>query len=94
MGSRRAKNLLLDAEALNRAEAYCRHQQTNLSRLVEDFLLALPGPYDHESQQAKSPIVRRLDGAANMGPFEADPYRDFLYGSPTEALDRERDDVS
>jgi hypothetical protein len=77
MGRRRAKNLLLDKQTLNNAEEYCRQLGTPMSRLIEDFLEALPELYKSE---IKSPIVQRLYGATSSGPMKTDDYRDFLYG--------------
>lgn len=77
MARRRAKNLLLDQELLNRTEEYCRELGTPMSRLIENFLESLPEYYRSE---LASPIVRRLYGAANHGPMKTDDYRDFLYG--------------
>jgi hypothetical protein len=75
MGKKRPKNLLLDDEALRRAEGYCAGRGTTLSRLVEDYLMALAEP---RSPEIKSPIVRRLLGAASRDPVEPDAYRDYL----------------
>ena len=77
MSQKRAKNLLLDQEALNSAESYCHHHHTTLSRLVEDFLFALPSIY--AGGKAESAIVRRLAGAAMYGPMVGDSYRDYLH---------------
>jgi hypothetical protein len=51
------KNLLLDDEALRRGEEYCEKHGTTLSRLVEDFLMALP-PRRSEPERATRPIRR------------------------------------
>jgi hypothetical protein len=90
MAGKRAKNLLLDIRALNRGEEYCTAHGTTLSRLVEDFLLALPesSAWSRPSE-IKSPIVRRLKGATNSGAFHGpDAYGDYLYrrsrGEPVE----------
>lgn len=76
-GRRRAKNLLLAQDLLDRTEEYCRALGTPMSRLIEGFLETLPEYYRSE---LTSPIVRRLYGAAKYGPMQADDYRDFLYG--------------
>jgi len=73
---KQAKNLLLDGPAVDRAESYCRRHDVSLSRLVNDFLLALPGPYDSEAM--KSPIVERLKTASYSGMFAGDTYRDYI----------------
>jgi len=78
---RRPKNLLLDAEALDRGEQYCERSETSLSRLVEDYLHSLPRrwPFD-----ATSLIVRRLRGAIAFAEPGPDPYRDYVYGMHIE----------
>jgi hypothetical protein len=77
MGRKRAKNLLLDAQVLNAAEAYCAHHGTSLSRLVEDFLERLPPLYgDDEPNYA---IVERLRGAAVNARMRSDDYRDVVF---------------
>jgi hypothetical protein len=75
--AKRAKNLLLEAEALSRGEEYCRKHETTLSRLVSDFLLALPKMY--EGKQATSAVVQTLHGAANWGGMRGERYRDYLF---------------
>lgn len=45
-------------DAVKRGERYGRLHGTNLSRLVSDFLRALP--VDAPDDQALSPVVRRL----------------------------------
>ena len=77
MGRKRAKNLLLDAQVLNAAEAYCAHHGTSLSRLVEDFLGSLPRIY--AEVVPKYAIVERLSGAASDARMRSDDYRDVVY---------------
>jgi hypothetical protein len=89
--SKRPKNLLLDDEALSRAESYCREHGTTLSRLVNDFFLALPDM--DERDPFKSPIVERLMYASAYGPFEGDTYRDYLYGRREHITKRFEDDA-
>jgi hypothetical protein len=89
MGRRRAKNLLLDEAAVERGEAYCVGCGTTLSRLVEDFLTALP---DGRESEVKSPIVRALAGVAALDPkpeayrrYVADKYRERPPGTHPHA---------
>ena len=58
---KRPKKLLLDPDAVARGERYSRLHGTNLSRLVGDFLRALPLSADESSL---TPAVRRLWGIA------------------------------
>lgn len=76
MRKRRPKNLLLDREALRRGEAYCERHGTTLSRLVEDFLTALPGD---GSWKPTSPIVLRIIDTANYGREGSYAYREHLF---------------
>ena len=55
------KNLSLDTVAVGRGERYSELHQTNLSRLVSDFLARLP--LDDATRQL-SPTVSRLLGIA------------------------------
>ena len=76
-GRTRPKNLSLDIEATKRGVEYSRRNNTTLSRLVSDLLLALPTP---ESTRDLTPAVRRLAGIA-AGANIADgrePYREHL----------------
>jgi hypothetical protein len=75
MGRRRAKNLLLDEEAVRWAEGYCEQHRTTLSRVVETYLITLP---QYVYVEVKSPIVQRLVGAASGNPLEPGAYRDYL----------------
>lgn len=59
--AKRPKNLLLDPDAVVRGERYSRRHGTNLSRLVSDFLRALPLD---AGEPSLSPVVRRLWGVA------------------------------
>src|SRR5258706_10542319 len=72
------KNLLLDADALKRADVYCEYHHTTLSLLVSDFLRSLPLPL--AKPQAKSPIVARLRGAATKSALANESYYDLVYG--------------
>ena len=73
---KKAKNLLLDPEAVARGERYSRRHGTSLSRLVSDFLRTLP---DDVSEQPVSPIVRRLSGIAAGGKTHVEAYKEHLY---------------
>jgi len=80
--TRRAKNLSLSPEAIARGEAYSRRHGTRLSKLVGDFLRALP--LDHTPGRPLSPAVRRLYGVAAGAPDDAgasiaDDYREHLH---------------
>jgi hypothetical protein len=55
-----AKNLYLDPEIIERGEEYGRLHGITLSRLVSDFLRALPLERDPTEL---APVVRRLIGA-------------------------------
>lgn len=59
--ARVSKNLSLEESAIGRGERYSELHQTNLSRLVSDFLSRLPLP---EPTRHLSPIVSRLLGVA------------------------------
>jgi len=80
--SKVAKNLSLEPDAVKRGERYGRLHGTNLSRLVSDFLRALP--LDPPDDRALSPVVRRLRGVAAGGGTDRTQYREHLhkkYGS-------------
>lgn len=73
---KRPKNLSLDAEAVSRGEAYGKRHGIALSRLVGDFLRALPlGAAEREL----APAVQRLRGAAAGGRTSPDDYREHLH---------------
>jgi hypothetical protein len=79
--AKRPKNLLLDPDAVARGERYSRLHKTNLSRLVGDFLRALPLSAD---ESALTPAVRRLWGIAARSEADRDLHRKHLsrkYGS-------------
>lgn len=59
---KRAKNLSLSPEAIAHGEAYSRQHGTKLSKLVGDFLRALP--LGERPARELSPAVRRLYGVA------------------------------
>lgn len=74
MPGKRPKNLLLDAEVLRTAEAWCNQHDMSLSSLVENFLATLQTPLDPE---VSSPVVRRLYGVAR-GPVDLERYAEYL----------------
>jgi hypothetical protein len=72
---RRPKNLLLDPEAVTRGERYSQRHGTNLSRLVGDFLRALPLA---ANEATLTPAVRRLWGVARDASADRETYREHL----------------
>jgi hypothetical protein len=74
--AKRPKNLLLDPDAVARGERYSERYGTNLSRLVGDFLRALPLDTPTTSL---SPAVQRLWGVAAGSDEGRDSYREHLY---------------
>ncbi|MBI2796735.1 MAG: hypothetical protein HYX65_08535 [Gemmatimonadetes bacterium] len=79
-GRTRPTNLSLDVEAALRGEAYSRLHATTLSRLVSDFLLALPV---ESRERPLSPAVRRLVSLAGKRkptgpPLGEEDYRAYL----------------
>lgn len=77
-GSRKPRNLSLDSEAVARGERYSRLHDTNLSRLVDNFLRALPLPADPRAE-LRSPVVKRLLGVARGGNTDRAAYREHLH---------------
>jgi hypothetical protein len=73
---KRPKNLSLDAEAVERGEEYGRRHGIALSRLVGEFLRALP--LDAPERELL-PAVRRLYGVAAAGRTTREDYREHLY---------------
>ena len=78
---KRPKHLSLSPEAIAHGEAYSRQHGTRLSKLVGDFLRALP--LGGEPARKLSPAVRRLYGVAvgarAGAPAGIDAYRDHLH---------------
>ena len=81
---KRAKNLSLSPEAIAHGEAYSRQHRMKLSKLVGDFLRALP--LGETPARELSPAVRRLYGVAAEAPTGAagasagiDAYREHLH---------------
>ncbi|MCC6929046.1 MAG: hypothetical protein IT359_08670 [Gemmatimonadaceae bacterium] len=73
--AKKPRNLTLDDEAMSRGEQYSRQHGTSVSRLVGDFLRALPL---EPRRRSLSPAVRRLLGVAAGGDAERDAYRAHL----------------
>ena len=74
--AKRPKNLSLDAEAVSRGEEYGKRHGIALSRLVGDFLRALPLA---ASEGELAPAVQRLRGVAAEGRTTRDDYREHLH---------------
>lgn len=74
--AKRSKNLSLDPEAIRRAERYSELHDTNVSRLVNEFLLSLPVA-EEASEEGLTPVVRRILGVAEGSRGEED-YHDHL----------------
>jgi hypothetical protein len=89
---KRAKNLLLDADALTRGEEYCQDHGTNLSRLVSDFLLALPLEESGSKVWPVSPVVQQLCRTVGTPPA-GERYRDYLAMARERLTKRFEDDA-
>ena len=74
--TKRPKNLSLDAEAVSRGEEYAKRHGIALSRLVGDFLRALPLT---APERELTPAVERLRGVAAEGRTTGDDYREHLH---------------
>lgn len=72
---KQSKNLSLAPDAVERGEAYSRRHNTNVSRLVTDFLRALP--LDQPAADL-APAVRRLVGVAAGAALTPDLHRAHL----------------
>jgi hypothetical protein len=73
--TKRPKNLLLEPDAIARGERYSQLHGTNLSRLVSDFLRALPL---EKPSTPLSPAVQRLRGVAAGSKVDRATYREHL----------------
>jgi len=73
--AKKPRNLTLDDEAMARGEQYSRQHGTSVSRLVGDFLRALPL---EPERRPLTPAVRRLLGVAAGGDPDRDAYRAHL----------------
>jgi hypothetical protein len=89
---KRAKNLLLDADALTRGEEYCWRHETTLSRLVSDFLLALPAEEAGPTVWPVSPVVQQLCRTVGTPPA-GERYRDYLFKERERLTKRFEDDA-
>lgn len=74
--AKKPKNLLLPPEAIERGERYSATHDTNVSRLVADFLLSLP--LDDDSAPL-SPVVARLRGVAAGSRLDRENYHRHLH---------------
>lgn len=75
--SKVAKNLSLEPDAVKCGERHGRLHGTNLSRLVSDFLRALP--LEPSDEQGLSPVVRRLRGVAAGVSTDRAQYHEHLH---------------
>ena len=73
--AKKPRNLTLDDEAMSRGQRYSQKHGTSISRLVGDFLRALPL---EPSRRPLSPSVRRLLGVAVDAEVDRDTYRSHL----------------
>lgn len=74
--AKKPKNLSLEPDAVARGERYSKLHGTNLSRLVSDFLRALPL---EGMKEPLSPAVRRLRGIAAGSKSDRSTYREYLH---------------
>lgn len=74
--TRKPKNLSLEPDAIARGERYSQLHGTNLSRLVSDFLRALPLG---KPTQALSPAVQRLRGVVARSKVDRATYHEHLH---------------
>ena len=74
--AKQTKNLSLDADAVRRGERYSQLHQTNLSKLVSNFLSSLPLEAD-DQERPLTPAVRRLLGVGS-GATGVEDYRRHL----------------
>lgn len=68
--------LRLDRDVVQRARTYSQEVGKPVSRLVEDYFVALTAP--RERPQGLSPIVRRLRGSLSGAAVDEEDYRRFL----------------
>ena len=73
-----ATKLLLDPEAVARGERFAERQGTNISRLVNRFLLSLPDVDPSNLAVQLTPTVRRLYGVAKGSSADRETYRERL----------------
>ncbi len=74
-------------EVLERAKQYARDHQTNLTRLVSEYLRQLPVDND---PLVDAPVVQRLSGllSADVSIEDYQQYLEEKYGSQTSSTDR------
>jgi len=68
--------LRLDEEVIHRAKSYSREVGKPVSRLVEDYFIALTAP--RRPRRELSPIVRRLRGSLAGAQVDERDYRRHL----------------
>lgn len=68
--------LRLDEEVIRRAKSYSREVGKPVSRLVEDYFVALTAP--RQPRRELSPIVRRLRGCLAGAQVDESDYRRHL----------------
>lgn len=71
------KNLLLDQDAVDRAEIFTARHRVSVSQLVSDFLRGLPIEDEELRNASFSPTVRRLIGIGK-GERTREDYRAHL----------------
>ena len=82
--AKKPKNLSLEPDVVARGERYSQAHGISLSRLVGDFLSALPVE-DDPARLPRSPAVRRLRGIAAGGQVDRESHRAYLlrkHGAP------------
>lgn len=69
------KNLLLDEEAVSRAELFTARHRVSVSQLVSDFLRNLPIGEPDGAENRFAPTVRRLTGVGKGEASREDYHR-------------------
>ncbi|MBV9109522.1 MAG: hypothetical protein JO306_08965 [Gemmatimonadetes bacterium] len=69
-------NLSVERNSIERARRYAERHGTSISRVVDEFLGALP--IEEPSDEELSPIVRRLLGAARGSDVGVEDYHAYL----------------
>jgi hypothetical protein len=73
---RESLNLSVERASIERARRYAELHGTSISRLVDEFLAALP--VEEPSREHLSPIVRRLLGVAKGSNLGVEDYHEYL----------------
>jgi len=71
--------LSLNAQVIDRAKRYAKNQETSLSKLIENYLAALTGQENDQTEEI-TPLVARLVGTVSI-PDDYDfkfDYSDYL----------------